>query len=900
MRRRDQGSLGRIVAALAVAVVLVVVLPAVADAATVSVQDGVLRYTAAAGEHNAPTFGADSDFFTVSDPSVLITHGPGCLVGAPSHTVACDRAAATSARADLGDLADTLNVDATMPLRVVAHGGDGDDVLRGGAHADTLTGDGANDKLDGRGGGDGLLGGAGSDTADYSSRTSNVRVTLDNVTNDGEDSEDDNVHADVEKVIGGAGSDTLIGDGAANSLIGGGGNDLLQGLGGADTLDGGAGTVNTVTYEEKTNPLTVSVDGAANDGIANEHDNVRHVQIIFGGAAADILVGNGGTNMIYGGPGNDTLRGLGGNDILFGEKGADVLDGGDGTGDEAVYSDATAGVFASNDGVANDGVSDDGVAGERDNVEPSIENITGGPFDDHLIGNDSANVLAGGTGNDRLEARGAADQLQGGGGDDWITGDDGNDTVKAGAGNDTVLLGNGNDLAQWAPGDGDDTVEGREDADTLQLNGSSAGGESIALSSKGGRLQLTDGGEVNDVDGVETVDVRPEGGQDQVTVDDLTDTDVNNANIDLAGIPGGSAADGEHDSVTVNGTAAADSAQVATGSGKVHVSGLAAHVAIAHTDSSDQLAVFPLAGDDRIAAGYDIPKLIDLQIQGGPDTDTVVARGTNGNDAILASSNAPFVRVASTLGHFTAITENLEIDGLGGSDDINGVSGLAALPVALTLDGGDGDDTIGGGDGNDTLTGGSGNDTVDGNLGDDIAALGPGNDRFVHDSGDGTDKAEGQGDTDTLQANGSSADETLSLFAAGDRLAVAQVGAITMDFGGIENVEINPLSGADTLNVNDLGPAGVTSLRLDLAATLGGSTGDGQADKVAVFGTDGDDAFGVTGDATNGVTVTGQQQTISIKHPQSANDQLRINTGNGADTVDFSGLAPNTIQTFQT
>src|SRR5215211_369619 len=514
MRRRDQGSLGRIVAALAVAVVLVVVLPAVANASTVSVQDGVLRYTAAAGEHNAPTFGADSDFFTVSDPSVLITHGPGCLVGAPSHTVACDRAAATSARADLGDLADTLNVDASLPLRVVAHGGDGDD-----------------DKLDGRGGGDALFGGAGSDTADYSSRTNMVSVRLDNVTNDGEDTEDDNVHADVEKVVGGAGADVLIGGGAANTLIGGGGNDLLQGLGGADTLDGGAGTVNTVTYEEKTNPLTVSVDGVANDGIANEHDNVVHVQSIFGGAAADILVGNGGTNMIYGGPGNDTLRGLGGNDILFGEKGADVLDGGDGTGDVAVYSDATAGVFASNDGVANDGVSNDGVAGERDNVEPSIENITGGPFDDHLIGNDSANVLAGGTGNDRLEARGAADQLQGGGGDDWITGDDGNDTVKAGAGNDTVLLGNGNDLAQWAPGDGNDTVEVREDADTLQLNGSSAGGESIALSSKGGRLQLADGGEVNDVDGVETVDVRPEGGQDQVTVDDLTDTDVNNANI---------------------------------------------------------------------------------------------------------------------------------------------------------------------------------------------------------------------------------------------------------------------------------------------------------------------------------------------------------------------------------
>jgi hypothetical protein len=53
------------------------------------------------------------------------------------------------------------------------------------------------------------------------------------------------------------------------------------------------------------------------------------------------------------------------------------------------------------------------------------------------------------------------------------------------------------------------------------------------------------------------------------------------------------------------------------------------------------------------------------------------------------------------------------------------------------------------------------------------------------------------------------------------------------------------------------------------------------------------------GDATNGVDVTGLHPTVSVLHPEVANDQLRINTLAGNDTVDFTGIAPNTIQTFQ-
>src|SRR5262249_18399519 len=51
-----------------------------------------------------------------------------------------------------------------------------------------------------------------------------------------------------------------------------------------------------------------------------------------------------------------------------------------------------------------------------------IENVTGGPGDDILVGDDQANVLRGGPGRDILIGRGGADMLFGGAGDDILIG----------------------------------------------------------------------------------------------------------------------------------------------------------------------------------------------------------------------------------------------------------------------------------------------------------------------------------------------------------------------------------------------------------------------------------------------------------------------------------------------
>jgi len=86
-------------------------------------------------------------------------------------------------------------------------------------------------------------------------------------------------------------------------------------------------------------------------------------------------------------------------------------------------------------------------------------------------------------------------------------------------------------------------------------------------------------------------------------------------------------------------------------------------------------------------------------------------------------------------------------------------------------------------------------------------------------------------------------------------------------------------------------------VNVDLAGSLGGITGDGEADRVVVNGSNGEDAITVHGDA-GGVKVSGLAATVGILHPEVANDRLEIDTLDGRDAVDSSGLAAGAIQLF--
>lgn len=261
---------------------------------------------------------------------------------------------------DSGAGDDSLNGDAGDdilrggPGNDLANGLDGNDVVIGGTGADANSGGAGDDVIDERGddfSADRVSGGTGTDRAWYA-RTQAVTVTLDGVGNDGSPSqnEKDFVTSDVENLEGGDGNDTLIGNASANRLVGGLGSDTLRGGEGTDTYVAGLestradsaftpcntcadGTDDAVSYEDRTAPVTASIDGVANDGVSGEVENVpAGIDAIFGGAGADVLFASATGTKLVGGLGADQLRGGAGPDRFVAKDGvADSVTCGGGT-----------------------------------------------------------------------------------------------------------------------------------------------------------------------------------------------------------------------------------------------------------------------------------------------------------------------------------------------------------------------------------------------------------------------------------------------------------------------------------------------------------------------------------------------------------------------------------------
>jgi len=174
--------------------------------------------------------------------------------------------------------------------------------------------------------------------------------------------------------------------------------------------------------------------------------------------------------------------------------------------------------------------------------------------------------------------------------------------------------------------------------------------------------------------------------------------------------------------------------------------------------------------------------------------------------------------------------------------------------------------------------------------------MGAGDDTFVWNPGDDNDTLEGQAGFDRMVFNGANIAEKIDISANGGRVRFTRdVASITMDLNDVERIDFNALGGADQVTVNDLSGTDVTEVNLNLASTIGGTTGDGAADTVAVKGTSGDDVVLVAGDAT-GVSVFGLTAQVNIVGAEVANDRLTVSTGDGDDVVQADGLAATAIQ----
>lgn len=335
-------------------------------------------------------------------------------------------------------------------------GGDGDDRLDagfgfGGAADTTLSGGNGNDVLFGAlQGTSWLIGGAGNDHfigsagsaiwVSYADASNGVRVDLTTpASNSGEAAGD--TYSDIPRVLGSAFADTLLGTAAPELLSGGAGGDELLGNAGDDTLEGGLGGdlidggdgVDSADYRHATSGVRANLIAPTTNLGEAAGDSYIAIENLLGSRFDDTLSGDHLANRLQGASGDDSVMGGDGDDTIVGGDGFDTLDGGAGI-DTLSYQGAKTGLRVD---LADSSRNLGEAAGD---VVAGFENLVGGAGEDTLAGDQQANFIKGGDGNDRLLGRG---------GDDTLDGDGFQNTLIGGAGADLLLGGVGTDTADY-------------------------------------------------------------------------------------------------------------------------------------------------------------------------------------------------------------------------------------------------------------------------------------------------------------------------------------------------------------------------------------------------------------------------------------------------------------------
>ncbi len=729
-------------------------------------------------------------------------------------------------------------------------GGKGDDELDGGDGDDTLRGDKGDDTLTG---GDGkdifhLMEGDGDDTIeDFESGEDMImfgpateKLSASDIR-DIIDSEDENrdgytytwedVSVTVDRPLapsdfGGRAASTSLTNGddtwprtTAEEKLAEGGDNVIHGLAGDDMISGDDG--DDTLY-----------GNVGNDTLYGEDDD----DTLYGGPGDDKLHGGRDDDMLIGGSGNDTLEGGRHDDDLSGGAGVDVFkfgerDGRDNINDFVPGRDKIQ--LMDDDGnLATDAEIMELLEDVRENddgyytyswentsftVNESLEatdfyrepapdptirlaaderDWTGTADNETVEGNNLANMLDGGAGNDTLDGNAGNDTINGGSGDDRLYGGRGDDMLTGGAGSDVLLGGGGYDTFKFGANDGRvNYINDFQDGDKIML-----GNDPLMTTEVDAVIASKDPGvsggyqytweqttfwvrvELEAKDFVTTPAPDPEagatrlgtgvedwgsstrghaeynGGDDHVIGNTLDNTIRSGEGDDtLKGGAGNDELNGEGDDDILYG-----------GAGNDELNG-----------EDDDDILYGGAGNDSLSGGVE-----DDTLDGGAGYDTL--EGGAGSDTVYADADDVSGLLAD--GTTTRTVTVTGGGGTGGADDEddggdeddtlsferstkgidNGADRAADVAEAgaytvhasfekvigskygdmLTLHGeggsltgGAGNDTLTGGAGNDTLTGDAGNDTLDGAGGNDSIDGGAGNDTL--NGGAGADELNG-------------------------------------------------------------------------------------------------------------------------------------------------------------
>ncbi|ASG24922.1 calcium-binding protein [Nitrospirillum viridazoti] len=666
--------------------------------------------------------GAGNDIFRVNSANDVVVENAG---------EGTDEVQATSASYTLG-----------ANIEKLTYTGSGTFYGVGNNLANTLTGGAGSDTLDGGAGADTLIGGAGDDvyivdnagdvvTEGSNAGTDEVRTSLnayaldanmENLTFTGTGNfvgTGNNTRLNV--ITGGAGDDTLDGGTGADTLIGGVGNDVYIADNGAD-----------VVIENPDEGVDLVKVSAAGYTLGANIENMTYT-----GTAGFLGNGNELDNVIIGGAGNDTIDGKAGNDILIG-----------GAGNEIYYVDSVNDVIVEN---ANEGTDLVRATSASYTLSANIENLTfWGTGNFRGVGNDLANTLTGGAG------------------DDVLDGGLGADTLNGGAGNDTYYIDNVGDVIGEGANGGTDEVRTTLNTYSMLVNlnlenlaflgtGNFAGtGNNVGNS-------LTGGAGDDTLDGGAGADTLVGGaGNDTYIVDNAGDLVVEaaGAGVDLVKTSVATyALTADVDNLTYTGTLAF------TGTGN----------ALGNVITSG-------AGNDTLNGGAGADTLV-----GGAGNDVYFVDSLN--DVVVENAGEGADEVRSSVAGYV-LSANIEKLTYVGADAFTGMGNDAAN----VLTGGAGNDVLNGAGGNDTLNGGAGDDTLIGGTGDDIFQVDSANDVVVENPGEGADEVQATSASYTLSANV----EKLTYTGSGNFSGVGNALTNTVTGGG-GNDTLDGGAGVDTL-----------------------------------------------------------------------------------------------------
>ncbi|UOR14977.1 M10 family metallopeptidase C-terminal domain-containing protein [Qipengyuania aquimaris] len=225
-------------------------------------------------------------------------------------------------------------------------------------------------------------------------------------------------------------------------------------------------------------------------GFNTNSDRAIHDATQFASTAYAIVDSGGIDTLDYSGFSNDqyinltpenfmNIGGLTGNVVIG--RGTVIENARSGTGNDEIVGNDAANDLRSGEGndILSGGGGDDymhGGAGD-DTLDGGAgrDKLYGGNGEDNLSGGNSSDRLAGGPQADVLSGGGASDRLFGGGGSDLLQGGAGNDLLYGGHSNDTIIGGDGDDTAYGGfglddldGGIGNDILLGQQGGDTLR------------------------------------------------------------------------------------------------------------------------------------------------------------------------------------------------------------------------------------------------------------------------------------------------------------------------------------------------------------------------------------------------------------------------------------------------